>query len=422
MNRFSRILPLAGAVSMLGVTGVAQAIDFTTVNKDWTFSVSGNVNVHYIYSSCEGVDQAKTVAGGLACTGSKSGSSVSNVGNGLLPAAINFGVATQQEGYDIAAHFGFYPGVDTNDGGSPNNQAGAANGSSNTALGTTGLDVRQVYMTFGNKDMGTFLLGRNFGLFGFDAIINDMTIPGVGVAGSMSGVSPANTSLGSIGLGYIYTDTLAQMDYTTPDFAGFKGTLGIFDPINSATNADATQPKKTPGVHGKLAYTHAFDSTTKLYASAAFIDQKQNYISNSSGQPYSYNGFGADLFVMADWNNLEAFGYYYHGSGLGTTGLFVLSDDGAGHKRSSNGYLAQVSYKIDRVKLGVNYGESRLNLASGETAPALVQSNSKVTGGVYYSLTRNLTLLSELSDVRAKAHDGDSNHSLNFNVGAFLSF
>jgi len=26
--------------------------------------------------------------------------------------------------------------------------------------------------------------------------------------------------LGSIGLGYIYVDTLAQMDYTTPDYSG----------------------------------------------------------------------------------------------------------------------------------------------------------------------------------------------------------
>src|SRR5581483_8339238 len=418
MNKTQRTLysltPLAAGLCTLFAAMPAQAIDFTTADNKWTFSVAGNVNVHYIWSSCEGVDNAKPVAGGLACTGTKSGSSVSNVGNGLLPAAITFGVATQQEGFDIAAHFGFYPSIATNDGGSPNLQSnGGAN--TNTALGTTGLDVRQVYMTFGNKDMGTFLLGRNFGLFGFDAIINDMTIPGVGVAGSMSSAGPANTSLGSIGLGYIYTDTLAQMNYTTPDFAGFKGTLGIFNPVNSLTNGDTAAPKKQPGFHGKLAYTHQLDAATKFYASAAFIDQKQDYI-NAGGTAYSYNSFGADVFGKVDWNDLEGFLYYYHGSGLGTTGLFVLSDDGAGHKRSSSGYLAQLAYKIDRVKLGVNYGESRLNLASGEAAPALVKSNRKVTGGVYYSLTKNLTLLSEISDVRAKAHSGDSNSSLNFNV------
>src|SRR5581483_4311841 len=167
MNKTQRTLysltPLAAGLCTLFAAMPAQAIDFTTADNKWTFSVAGNVNVHYIWSSCEGVDNAKPVAGGLACTGTKSGSSVSDVGNGLLPAAITFGIATQQEGFDIAAHFGFYPGIATNDGGN-----------TNTALGTTGLDVRQVYMTFGNKDMGTFLLGRNFGLFGFDAIINDM--------------------------------------------------------------------------------------------------------------------------------------------------------------------------------------------------------------------------------------------------------
>jgi predicted porin len=421
MIKFGKTLPLAAAVAALGASGAAQAFDFSTADKQWTFSVDGNVNVHYIYSSCEGVDKTKAVAGGLACTGTKSGSSVSDVGNGLLPAAITFGIATQQEGFDIGAHFGFYPGIATNNGGSPNLGQGASNGATNTALGTTGLDVRQVYMTFGNKDMGTFLLGRNFGLFGFDAIINDMTIPGVGVAGSMSSANPANTSLGSIGLGYIYTDTLAQMNYTTPDFAGFTGTLGIFNPVNSLTNGDTVAPKKQPGFHGKLAYTNQLNAQTKLYASAAFIDQKQDYI-NAGGTAYSYNSFGADVFGKLDWNDLEGFLYYYHGSGLGTTGLFVLSDDGAGHKRSSSGYLAQLTYKINRVKLGVNYGESRLNLAPGENVPALVKSNRKVTGGVYYSLTKNLTLLSEISDVRAKAHSGDSNSSVNFNVGAFLSF
>ena len=55
--------------------------------------------------------------------------------------------------------------------------------------------------------MGTFMLGRNIGLFGADAILNDMTLPGVG-AGNGNYATPANTSLGSIGLGYIYTDWL----------------------------------------------------------------------------------------------------------------------------------------------------------------------------------------------------------------------
>jgi hypothetical protein len=249
----------------------------------------------------------------------------------------------------------------------------------------------------------------------------------------MSTATPANTSLGSIGLGYIYVDTLAQMDYSIPTFYGLDATIGIFDPINDGTDnvtpAGVTQTptqKKAPGFHGKISYTYKFDSATKLYLSSAFIDQSQGYIRSDTGLAYTYNGFGIDAFAMMDWYNLEGFLYYYHGSGLGTTGLFFLSDDGLGDKRGSNGYLAQVTYKvISRLKLGVNYGSSRLGFANAADAadnPTLVASNNKVTGGAYYSLTKNLTLLGEVSDVRAKAHDDGTNHSVNFNVGAYLSF
>ncbi len=113
-------------------------------------------------------------------------------------------------------------------------------------------------MTFGNKDMGTFTLGRHIGLFGADVILNDMTLLGVGAPGSAASAAPANTTLGGIGFGYIYTDWLAQIDYTTPDLSGFALTVGIFDPLNSLSDAGTVDPKKAPGVHAKLTL-HAAD-------------------------------------------------------------------------------------------------------------------------------------------------------------------
>ncbi|HEY3786543.1 MAG TPA: porin [Steroidobacteraceae bacterium] len=397
-----------------------HAIDMTA--GDWKFSVDGNVNVDYIFSKCERAAQAIVTVGG-ACTGSSSGSNVSNVGNGLLPAAITFGMSTTQAGFDIAAHFGLYPGIDTNDGGSPNLQA--TSGATNTALGTTGLDVRQVYMTFGNSSIGTFTLGRNFGLFGFDAIINDMTLPGVGVAGSMSTATPANTSLGSIGFGYLYVDTLAQMDYTSPDISGFNFTLGIFDPVNSLTEPGTANPKSAPGVHGKVSFTMPLSSgsTDKLYLSAAGIVQKQNY--DVGGVAGDFSSRGIDFFAKLDVSAFSFFGYYYTGNGIGTTALFVLADDGLGHSRKSEGYLVQATYTMGPVKLGVNYGSSRLDYGSaadGLNLPNLLDNNNKVTGGIYYSLTKNLTLLGEVSHVRTLAHNDAQNTSNNFNIGSFLSF
>jgi predicted porin len=120
--------------------------------------------------------------------------------------------------------------------------------------------------------------------------------------------------------------------------------------------------------------------------------------------------------------DFEAFAYYYHGSGLGTTGLFIRSADALGDTRDSDGFLVQATYKVGQVKFGVNYGESKLDLANAADSPILVSKNRKVTGGVYDSLTKNLTLLAEVTDVKADAHNGNSNKSINFNVGAFLSF
>ncbi len=413
------LAPWAAGVLIALMGTPAGAVDLKTADGAWTFSIDGNVNVHYIYSKCEDSNPPIT-NGGLACVGTASGSSVSNIGNGLLPAAFTFAVATTQGGYDLSAHLGLFPGIATNDGGSPNLQQDPVLFGTNTGLGTTGLDVRQVYMTFGNKDLGTFLLGRNFGLFGFDAIINDMTLPGVGGAGSASGPAPANTTLGSIGLGYIYVDTLAQMDYTTPDYSGLNFTIGIFDPINAA-GVPGAAGKKAPGFHGKLAWTMPINSTTKFYGSATFITQKQNFDTGPTTS-YSYDGTGFDVFAKIDVQDFEGFAYYYHGSGLGTTGLFIRSADASGNTRDSDGFLVQATYKVGQVKFGVNYGESKLDLANANDSPTLVSKNRKVTGGVYDSLTKNLTLLAEVTDVKADAHNGNSNKSINFNVGAFLSF
>src|SRR5882757_6156788 len=420
-------------VAIVGALAASAAGAFDIVSGDWKFSVAGNVNVHYIYSSCESPDKAVpvTTVGG-ACTGNASGSSVSNVGNGLLPAALAFGLSTTQDGYDIAAHFGLYPGIASNDGGSPNLQSGAG-GASNVGLATTGLDVRQVFMTFGNKDIGTFTLGRNFGLFAFDAIINDMTLPGVGVAGSASTASPSNTTLGSIGFGYLYPDTLAQIDYTTPDIAGFNATIGIFDPLNSLTaplNAagkDSNAPKKAPGLQAKVTYTYKMSDDMKFYASVSGLTQKQDYtgLAVALGGTQQFTSSAADVFVKFDMAGLEIDASYYHGKGLGTTGLFFLADDGFGNARSSSGYLLQRTYAFGPLKLGLNWGVSKLqyaNAADATAVPHLLDSNNKVTAGAYYSLTKNLTLLGELSDVWTKAHDGGENKSVNGNIGAFLSF
>ena len=406
----------------------AQAIDVTA--GDWKLSFDGNVNADYIYSNCEALNSAAAISGGLTCvapgTGERSSSSVSN---GLLPAALSFSAATTQGAYDIAVTFGLYPGISTNDGGSPN--LGNTSTTRNTALGTAGLDVRQVFLTFGNKDMGTILAGRNIGLFQADAILNDMTLLGVGAGGSNA--APTNTSFGSIGFGYIYTDWLAQIDYTTPDINGTKITIGIFDPLESLTDGTGPTPKSAPGVHGKIAYKMG----DALYLSASFLFERQEFqrtdpvtLALIPGAQVSYNGAGVDFGGKYDVAGFEVAAWVYYAKGLGTTGLFINSADtdptspGYGQNRKSYGGLFQLTYKIPETnfKVGVNYGTSRLSRADNEVNPTLVKKNDKVSLGVYDQLTPNLLLLAEGTPMWSQNQAGDENKAWVANVGAFVSF
>ena len=152
INTQRRGLPYALAIACCAAAP-ATAVEMTA--GDWKFTANGNVNVHYIGSSCED-ETTPAVAGGLACRGSAGEDRTSSISNGLLPAALALGASTTQGGYDIAVTFGFYPGISTNDG-SANLQQGA--GQTNTALGSASIDMRQVFLTFGNDNMGQFLLG-----------------------------------------------------------------------------------------------------------------------------------------------------------------------------------------------------------------------------------------------------------------------
>jgi predicted porin len=410
-QRLNLSIAMAVVVSAAAFAPTAHAIDVQA--GDWKLSITGNVNAHYIWSRCD--TSPNTIAGGLACVDTDSSSS--SVSNGLLPASLGISGATTQGGYDLGFTFGLYPGISTNDGGSPNLAAVNGGPAAHTALGTAGLDVRQVFLTFGNKDMGTVMAGRNIGLFGADAILNDMTLLGVG-AGNGSYAAPANTSLGSIGLGYIYTDWLSQIDYTTPDLSGLKGTIGIFDPLNTLSQIPAS--KKAPGFHAKVAYTMG-----PLYLSASGLFQQQRNTTTATGVNPDYNSWAVDFGGKYDIAGFEVLGWYYTGKGVGTTGLFVNSDDGFGDPRKSDGYLVQVTYKILSTKFGINYGQSNLRAADGDIGLGradLVNKNDKVTFGVYQDLTTNLLLLLEFTRIESQNNLSQTNTSRNVNIGAFLKF
>lgn len=371
-----------------------------------TLKVSGSINGFYVHEDGDSSAANSTVVGGLAAVGPKS----SSVRNGLLPGFLKVDVTTNQGGWDVGAHFGLYPGIN-----SVSNVGGANSGGTPQALATSGIDARQTYLTFGRAGFGEVKIGRDIGLFGSDAILNDITLLSVGSTGG--NVAPSNTSLGRIGLGYIYTDFMPQITYSTPKFGGFQATFGAFQPLVTIGNDEIN---KTPGFQAKLVYDLVASEPGGFggHFWLSGITQKHDGI---NGDP-EYTGQGFDVGTKLTFGPASLVGYYYAGSGIGTTGLFILSTDAVGRKRDSDGFYVQGTLGFGKLTLGASYGESNLDLTRGEVNPTLLKTNSSYVGQLRYGLTPWVTLIGEYTNSRARAHGGNKATSDALAAGAILFF
>jgi len=399
----SKIIQVFLGAASLSVVTTTQAVTWQA--GQWTLGIGGNVNIYYAYTRCSNGDLkagGNTMAG-LACAGSQNAQgnfdNVNSVTNGLLPSSLNVSAATTQQGWDLSAHFNVYYGSD-----------------SNTALGFSTVDARQIYMTFGKDNIGSFKLGRDFGLFAYDAIINDMSLLGLGGAFSQGDFD--HTSLGGLGFGYVYTDRLAQMDYTTPEYKGFQATMGIYNPLDGKASGEDgalvnTNSGNRIGLQGKL--TYVWEGPVEVYLSTAVLSQKMDVITASEEE----NVIGWDIFAKLDYNELELVGYYYKGWGMSTLaigGLIFPGFDGFnGRTEKVDGYMLQATYGIGNTRLGINWSQSHQN----RVTPV---DNKKLTLGVYHNLTPNLTLVGELSGQSSDLKDVGKDETSNINLGAIMFF
>lgn len=401
-------MAVAGAVMAMGATAANAGI--TIPAGDWTIDIGGNVNAYYTYTKAD--DKAVTVAGGLASNvgaGAGAEDTVSNVRTGLLPAALGIGGKTRQNDLDIAFQFTFFTGVDDGSGGA--------------ALGNNSLNIRQAFLTFGDKSWGTIKAGRDLGIFGSDAILSDMTLLGVGSTSNLT-LRGGNSALGRIGVGYIYADWVGQISYWSPNWNGFSFAAGVRDPwgtLNLASTSLAGTPDSTPGFEGKVSYEWAGDVSGKVWA--GFITQEVNAAAINDDWTATAFDIGGKVSVAG----FELVGYYYDGEGVGTTSFLMdgaASVLGQAKERDSDGYYVQATYKLPTVgtKLGVSYGESNLDEASGETSPTLVEENSSWVVGAYHPLTKSLNLVAEYTRTEAENQAGDDLEDDTFALGAILFF
>ena len=423
-------LAVAGAV--LSAASVANA-GIVIPAGDWTIDINGNVNAFANFSSMDKVKGASTIAGGLAGNEDLDGEDRAlGINTGLLPAWLGFTGTTRQNDVDVSFTISFQPNV------SDNGSAGDAK----TPLN------RQAFVTFGDKSWGTFKLGKDLGVFAGNAILNDMTLLGVGAG---AGVSGASTTLGGIGSGYIYPAWKGQISYTTPNMNGLSATLAITNPNGSDLNTTAISSASTGssavelyqdrfGIEGQVQYEWTGDVAGKVWASGASYDV--NGATNAANQSAttdidSYTATAFDIGVSVSSGNLGAVAYYYDGDGVGTT---IFGRNGADiqgskfKKRDSDGGYVQLTYVIPTgTKLGFAYGVSNLDKASGETADSqgtangatsyLVEKNERWTVGAYHPLTKHLNLVAEYNKIESEAHKAGVDYdSDTFSLGAILFF
>ena len=390
-------LAVAGAVLALSASANAGII---IPAGDWTLDVNGNVNAFANFTKFKG-DQVGTIIGAQVGQRQAHEDTAVGINTGLLPAWLGFTGTTRQNDTDVSFTISMQPNVSDN----------AAHGDAKTPL------FRQSFLTFGDKSWGSIKLGKDLGIFAGDAILNDMTLLGVGAGASISGQS---TTLGGIGFGYIYPSWKGQMAYTTPNFNGFQATVGITNPNQAASAAGGTAGASTYqdrfGVEGKASYTFAADNFSgKLWASGATYDV-------STSTTVAYTASVADIGANINAGNVGLTGYYYSGEGVGTTSFGASGVSATGNKRDSDGGYLQATYILPtKTKVGLAYGISKLDIAGSE-ATTLVKENERITLGLYHPLTKHLNLVAEYNDVSSKSHANVERDARTGSLGAILFF
>jgi predicted porin len=351
------------------------------------------------------------------------------VSTGLLPSAIGIGAKTRQNDLDIAIQTTFFVGA---------NASSAGTGAFNSGNGLNSINVRQAFLSFGDKSWGTIKMGRDLGVFGSDAILSDMTLLGVGTGAGGAG----NSTLGRIGSGYLYADWNAQIQYQSPNFGGFQLTGAIKEPVLNSANKELGYDGKATfdfasngvdgriwvgGIHQKLSTAAADASVSVVNTAAALIPtggsggvtSTTTLRTTAASAAYEKTARAADIGAKINFAGLGLVGYYYDGKNIGRSGVanatllsgLNTSNSGPADQDVRGGYV-QATYALPTAtKIGVSWGKSEIK-ANADTVTANTAANSvdyenkSWVVGAYHPLTKHLNLVAEYTNTK---HEGISN-------------
>ena len=436
-------------------------------DSGWEVSFDGAANAFHTYTSTGSMetlgyynqytDGGETLASGIingagnanVVAGTfqnlESGQDISSISVGLLPNVWGFTVkAPTKNGLDVSGRLGLYTHMNAT-GNSGDNNA---------------INIRETSLTVSGS-FGSVLMGRSLGIHNANAILNDMTLFGVGVnAGNIAG-----TTLGRIGAGYVYADWYPQITWTTPGLGPIGAKIGIMQatPLQSSTGADATNTKY-PRVEAQLDYSFEvgglggyvwvdgqYQSLSRTLGESQLYQARNNAGNGSAiartaidddqaeGIDVGGTSFGTRLTFQGF--KLVATGFFNHGLGMqfqgNVAGGYSGSLDERGKARHFYGGYIQGTYDFGQgTNVGYSYGSNHL-VQTGQDAGEINQRYTLGGGGtartdaiqnyveshmgmIWHNVTDDFRVIAEGTFSEMHWHGAGSQESTQVSVGAFF--
>lgn len=379
-------LALVGALSM--PTNAAVVLGGA---DGWEVSYGGFINLFYTQSDFPG----------------PKGEDSAHLQEGLLPAFHTMTVKTPEvNGLTGTGQITF--AVD-----SSAEKTGRLNKSATLGTGSN-IDMREVFFNV-SGDFGTISAGRTLALFQRQAILQDITLFGMGYMGGPDG---GGTGLGRIGAGYVYPDFRTRFVYQTPDMNGFQLSVGIFDPQEPLGNG-AISETDTPQFQAEATFNSAFEGGS-FSGWVGFLWQEQEIEAHGDSPGGDVESVGWNIGATVSAQGFSMTGSYYDGEALGSV-LFALGGgDAFGcsemgcNEADNDGFYVQSSYTFNgTTKIGGGYGESTQD---EDAMYGIAAADRELwTVGVYHDVNSWLKVIAEYSNFDAGAGSTDT-----FSLGGFL--
>ena len=454
------------AVMALSSTDVSSKVLLMSDNG-WEVSFDGAANAFHTYTSTGSMDtlgyyNQYTTGGETAASGiingagnanvvagtfqnQASGQDISSISVGLLPNVFGFTVkAPTKNGLDVSGRLGLYTHMNATGNSGDNNV----------------INIRETSLTVAGS-FGSVLMGRSLGIHQSNAILNDMTLFGVGAtAGNIAG-----TTLGRIGVGYVYADWYPQITWTTPGLGPIGAKIGILQatPLQSSTGADATNTKY-PRVEAQLDYSFEFNglggyvwvdgqyqNLARTLAESQLYEARNNAstgggvartaISDDQSEGIDVGGVAFGTRLTFQGFKLVASGFFNHGLGMqfqgNVGGAYSGSLDERGKARHFYGGYLQGTYDFGQgTNVGYSYGSNHLvgtgqdhgeinqryTLGGGGTArtDAIQNYVESHMGMIWHNVTDDFRVIAEGVYSEAHWHGAGSQESSQVSVGAFF--